>query len=235
MRSLLSLGLFVLVLWGSVPAQASVWVGHQDLPLGNVFSTSGGDKVGSIVCYGMASFACLSDTSVQLTLQGLPDLGSGKITSFYFNFQPGTAADLTFVRTSGVAQSAIHLGLNAYKADGDGSYDIKIDFPESGAVLTSGSKAVFDIHRTTGGSLSINDFNDVSVAADGKTPSLNPYGAPYVLAAHVQAITNGGSDWVNLGTPQPQAQVPEPTTVIIWSLLGTIAFAVRYWRRLRAA
>ena len=43
-------------------------------------------------------------------------------------------------------------------------------------------------------------------------------------------------DWGKSGpTGPPPSHTPEPSTLIIWSLLGTIALTVRWWRRRQAA
>ena len=46
-------------------------------------------------------------------------------------------------------------------------------------------------------------------------------------------------DWLNYGTIEvftiADSGVPEPTTLVIWSLLGAVAVGVTCWRKRKAA
>ena len=105
--------------------------------------------------------------------------------------------------TSGQTMT-FNFGSNAFQADGDGLYDIFIDFStEAANRLTPGESIVFDITSSTAGFTS-DSFLAFSAPAGGH--------GPFQTAAHIQSLPNGGSDWI---TNQP---VPEPTTLL---LLGT--------------
>jgi hypothetical protein len=178
--------------------------------------------------YGVASFLQEDLYRVILTLQAYPtesypfvSMPAGAFFSeFSFNFKASGLSNLTIAQVVGdstVTATSIEKGLNAFKADGDGYYDIRIGFSTASNDsnrFTAGDTAVFRITRTTSGNLSIDDFNDTS---SGQHPVTAPDG--FVLAAKVQGLT-GASEWLNLGVAPEASAVPEPATIVIWSLLA---------------
>jgi hypothetical protein len=97
-----------------------------------------------------------------------------------------------------------NFGSNAFQADGDGLYDIFVDFStEAANRLTPGEVIIFDITSTTAGFTS-DSFLVFSAPGGGN--------GPFQVAAHIQSLPNGGSDWITT------APVPEPTSML---LLGT--------------
>ena len=97
-----------------------------------------------------------------------------------------------------------NFGLDAFKADGDGLYDILIDFSSvSGDRLEPGEVITFDITSTTVGFTS-DSFLVFSAPAGGH--------GPFRVAAHVQSLPNGESDFIT------ETEIPEPTSML---LLGT--------------
>ena len=124
------------------------------------------------------------------------------------NVAPLAGADGTCVNcaATGGQTMAFSFGSNAFQADGDGLYDIFIDFDSSAANrLTPGESIVFDITSTTVGFTS-DSFHSLSAPGGGN--------GPFEIAAHIQALPPSGSqsDWI---TTEP---VPEPATML---LLGT--------------
>lgn len=106
--------------------------------------------------------------------------------------------------TSGAFQApAINLGVNAFKADGDGKFDIQLVFATSGGAAPSadrfeGGESVS--YAVTGiPALTAQSFNALSAPGGGQ--------GAYVMAAHVQGIGADGSlsGWV---APAP---LPEPS------------------------
>jgi hypothetical protein len=118
---------------------------------------------------------------------------------FYFNT---TAAPLAGAVGSCVACGAIgapllfSFGTDAYKADGDGLYDIHIQMDNAPPAerLTPGESATLKILSGTAG------FN----AASFLTLSAPDGGhGPFLAAVHVQELPNGGGDWLAPSAPEP--------------------------------
>ena len=111
-----------------------------------------------------------------------------------------------------------NFGIDAFQADGDGIYDIKIDFSTAAADrLTPGEAITFDLLSTTGGFTS-DSFLTFSVPGGGN--------GPFRVAVHIQSLPNGGSDFIT------ESSVPEPTSMV---LLGTglIGIAASLRKRFR--
>ena len=103
---------------------------------------------------------------------------------------------------------AFHFGSNAFQADGDGIYDIEIDFSTAAADrLIPGEAITFDLLSTTAG-FDSDSFLTFSVPGGGN--------GPFRIAAHIQSLPTApdlsNSDWIT------ESSVPEPTSML---LLGT--------------
>ena len=124
---------------------------------------------------------------------------------------------VTCTATNGQTMT-FNFGSNAFQADGDGIYDILIDFSTSAANrLTPGEAIVFDLTSTTLGFTS-DSFLVFSVPGGGN--------GPFMIAAHIQSLPDGQSDWIT-------NEVPEPTSLL---LLGTgiATLAARLRRRFKS-
>jgi len=103
---------------------------------------------------------------------------------------------------------AVTFGSNAFKADGDGLFDILVDFPQSGSNrLTPGESVTFTLTAT---GLTSDSFLDFSCSA---CPTAGDHG-PFRIAAHIQATASSGGQSVFIS----EGNVPEPTSML---LLGT--------------
>ena len=102
----------------------------------------------------------------------------------------------------------VAFGSNAFKADGDGFFDILVTFPTPAANrLNPGESVTFTLTAT---GITSDSFLVFSCSA---CPGAGGNG-PFRIAAHVQgtASSGGGSVWISEGS------VPEPTSML---LLGT--------------
>ena len=112
-------------------------------------------------------------------------------------------------------------GVNKFKADGDGNYDIKVSFTTSGNVFKAGESVTFQISSLVGLNLEESMFNQLSVG--GAKGSFH-------TAAHVQALSNGGSGWIgDTPEPPPSNGVPDGSWTV--TLLGIAAVSLEVFRR----
>ena len=170
--------------------------------------------------------------TVRLTVMasGMGSLGMADITELYFNFGLDPD-DLSFARVpleeaGNVGTILFQAGEDAYRADGDGFFDIFFDLPTSpdDGRMNAGESIVFDISYT--GPISATDFFVLSAPGPGVD---NP--GPFLAAAHLQSTgphPYEGSDWV--------AAVPIPAAIWLFaSALGMLGFAARRRRHAVAA
>lgn len=140
------------------------------------------------------------------------------LSSLYLNTSVAPLAGaagtcVTCTATNGQTMT-FNFGSNAFQADGDGIYDILIDFSTSAANrLTPGEAIVFDLTSTTLGFTS-DSFLVFSVPGGGN--------GPFRIAAHIQSLPNGQSDFITEG------EVPEPTSLLLLgSGIATLAAGLR--------
>lgn len=140
------------------------------------------------------------------------------LSSLYLNTSVAPLADaagtcVICTATNGQTMT-FNFGSNAFKADGDGFYDILVDFDTAAANrLTPGEAIVFDLTSTTIGFTS-DSFLVFSAPGGGN--------GPFRIAAHIQGLPNGESDFITEG------QVPEPTSMLLLgSGLVTLAAGLR--------
>ncbi len=203
---------FVAGLSGAPRAGAS----GLDLFMDNVFS---GTAPSGSPAWVEASFQDASAGTVMLTITNLNITSSEKVTQLYLNLNPSlNPGNLQFTLqsgSSGVTAPQPSLGVDSFKADGDGKYDILFGFSQTPA--SAFSSADYLTYSITGiPTLTSSDFDYLSSPAGGN--------GPFEAAIHVQGIdasgvtdTNSYSGWVS---PTP---VPEPSSGAVFVLAASVA------------
>ena len=184
---------------------------------------------GAVTPDGPAPFATASFDdgggvgSVTLTMAVSATVGLADVTEMYFSLDPGIDPTLlTFTRDGGTgptaANTTIQTGMDAFKAGGDGRYDILFDLPpapgQQAARFNAGEDLVYTI---TGPGITASSFNFFATPDGG-------FG-PFLSVAKFQDTGPGqeGSDWVGAGV------VPVPAAAWLFGsgLLGLVGIARR--------
>lgn len=179
----------------------------------------------------------LTDTAagVEVSVSSFPLSGTEFIDDIYLNYI-GDVSLLTATYQSGVVANNISFSPNSFKADGDGYFDILIDYPPP-----PGNVGKFEADMTsqyllaTLAGLNTSMFNSSSFCEIGCGTG------SYFAAAHIQGLAGGLSTWVGDGTgppppppPPPPSPVPEPASMMLMGT-GFVAFAAKYRKRLAAS
>lgn len=165
------------------------------------------------------SFSDLADNSgVEMTLSLL---GSGwNVKGFYFNYDgSATLTGSSFSHIAGDAATAIAIGIDSthpsFKADGDGFYDIRFDYPDGGG-FNAGEQSIYQIDG-----VSAADFNVESMPGGGN--------GTWYAALHAQNTQGGASGWLGA---TPTTPIPEPETyAMLLAGLGLMGFVARRRRK----
>jgi len=153
--------------------------------------------------------------SVNLTISTLSLEDNEKVAGVYFNLDPALdPTQLLFSapsKTGSFADPVISTGINSFKADGDGFYDILIGFDPDGPALNFGADDAVE-YTITLASLTAGSFNFLSAPDGGQ--------GEYNTVVHLLSLGEfEDSAWVT---------TPEPTTIC---LLGLGALLLRRKRR----
>lgn len=179
---------------------------------------SGGDDPAGATPWMLATFddSFGGANTVRLTMT-TPNLsGTEFAAEWLFNLNPALdPTDLSFtVVDNADADPGTFTGVNAFRADGDGLFDIRFNFPPPPGAFakkfTAGETVIYDLTHTSAITAASFDFNSVMGGGNGT----------FASAAHVQGI-GAGSGWIG-----NSAQTPEPTTA--WLVgLGLLGLAAR--------
>lgn len=188
---------------------------------------SNGTAPAGLAPWMSALFADIAPGAVRLTLSTGGLSGAENVSGAYFNLDPALAPGaLGFAYqaalSTGAQASAIRAGPDCCKADGDGNYDIALDFP-TGAGFGAGKSVVYDISYSGSGTLQAMSFAFVSAPGGGN--------GPFYAAAQVQNTGSGGhgSGWI---APQSLSSAPLPSPLGL-AAAGFALLALGARRRIR--
>jgi hypothetical protein len=168
--------------------------------------------------------------TVLLTVANNGLVGSEFLSGFYLNLNPNfnpLNLSISYISSAGsflipsIASGTIERGIDNFKADGDGKYDVLFDFSTSnGSTFGAGESVTYQISGISG--LTADDFAYFSAPNGGN--------GPFYAAAHVQGIGTAGSlsGWVEPSLGAIHFDVPEPSSPVLVTLsLGFLGFARR--------
>ena len=184
------------------------------------------ESFGAVAPDGPAPYATatITDTGVDevtLTMTVADTVGLADVMLMFFNLDPmmdATSLSFTFAGGDGPTANVL-TGEDAYRAGGDGFYDILFDFPPppggQANRFNAGEEVIYTI---TGEGLTAESFNYFATPGPGED---NP--GPYLSVARFQdtGFDQEGSDWVGA--------VPVPAAVWMFGsgLLGLVGVARR--------
>jgi hypothetical protein len=195
-------------------AIAGLWVGASMNASANIdwFFGPGGAFTGtgpnsSDWLQAELSQAGANSVSVTLTWLNVPTgtklvANGGDNGGFYMNYI-GNPSALTFTMPSGLTPTT---GEDAFKADGDGLYDILI-----------GTDSAFTAGTVNTISFTINGTGITPASFDTSSTGAPGNGTTWLAAAHIGGY--GNSVWTGAITSSGTPQVPEPATVLAGLLL----------------
>lgn len=195
------------------------------------FEFSGADEPEGGTPWLTATFENIGVDTVRLTMSASGLVEEESVDEWSFNLDPTLdPTSLSIVHDSGEVADSVSTGADAFKADGDGSFDILFDFPNSGDRFTSGETSVYILSGIVGLSETSFDF-----------PSVDNQGDPTTIftAAHIQSIDttdndNSGSGWIGGGECR-RGPPPIPVPPAVWGGLALLSGlgihkTVRQWR-----
>jgi len=157
---------------------------------------------------------------VTITMSAANLVGTEFVSQWLFNLDPSKSISSIDYVSGQAAVNGATFSVDAYKADGDGYYDLQFDFglADNSDRLTAGETSVYKI---TGAGI---DENSFSFFDSGGSKG------DFQSAAHVQSIQEDQSGWIGAGG---DGVIPEPGSLLVWSLLALSVgiFTVRRGRR----
>ena len=191
----------------------------------------------------------------EATVKGAPYGGASQGTSFRATAWQNTDLEPTEISSGLAPSSPQNVGFvsayssNSYTTSASSTFEVS---------FTLDQPTWIDYYVATGSGVSPTITMDGTPIPPPSDPSTNPWVLPGLEDVTLWAqgnyhISYDGSfscthgvysgPGVNLGfepfsltiTTEPAVTTPEPTTLIVWSLLGGIGLAFGYWRRKRAA
>ena len=181
---------------------------------------SGATQPEGVAPWLVATFADHGSGEVRLTIDDSGLSGCEWVSGLYFNVNPTVELNALsfafFANPTDMILADITVGTDAFRADGNGKYDVLLDLPPPGAnQFAAGESVVVDI-SLVGGGVAATDFWYSSKEGGGN--------GTWITAAHVQGI---GEDGAESGWIGSRALVPEPSVVISLLVAGVLLAALR--------
>jgi len=175
----------------------------------------------------LSEFSTAGAGEVELTISALNLFGGENLRMLYLNLNPDhNPKHLDFAVLGGTGMFAtptFQAGKNAFKAGGDGYYDVLITFPtdlDDQSRFTAGDSITIGVTGIP--SLTASDFSFLSNPAGG-------YG-PFYAAAHIQRIgENSDSGWIYPADGPHVVPVPEPASGVLMGAAVLLLLARRFW------
>jgi len=211
----------IIAAWSAVSVKAAV-----STPLNEEFS-GGVAPASPTTPWVRSTFASEAGGTVLFTLTAEHLTNPERVTSFFFNFNDAlNVQNLSFavVSSSGLfTQPTISRGQNAFKADGDGSYDIMLDFA-TGAALDQafGQNDTITFRLSYTSAIDASQFGYLSAPSGGH--------GPFYAAAHIQDTPGGVSGWIGGSTLEEFEPVPEASSLLASGSLLALGGAGCCWR-----
>lgn len=183
------------------------------------FEFSGGDEPEGPPPWMTVSFDDGGGTgSVLLTISTAGLVEQEIAEAVYLNFDTANFDVTQLVFTPGGANTAvassISLGVDAFKADGDGWYDILVDYPPppgNGATLLGAGETV--TYTITLAGITADSFDFLSTPGGGNGVF---HAAAHILRIDSTAGENAGSGWIGDTNGPPPPEIPEPMTMLLF-------------------
>lgn len=198
---------------------------------------SGDPSRSTIVPHITALFQDVSTGHVRLTLSAPGLTNNENIDKVYFNLNPAENPSSLVFSNFTVAQGSftfptVSEGTNAFKAGGNGLYDIQFNFGGSGLTtwFSSGDVMICDITGIP--NLQASDFAYLNA------PSGKGEAGPFDASVHIVSIfqPNGHGDtsgFVAASGPDVEMSVPEPKSPGLWILAVGLGIGFDWSRRQR--
>jgi hypothetical protein len=159
--------------------------------------------------------------TVRLTLSAENLVSEESVGNWLFNFDSvldPTLLTFTVVDNAAAVPNAIETGVNAFKVNGDGRYDILFDLPPPdgsfSSRLTAGETIVYDIGYISPITVAAFDFFSAKGKGQGE----------FKTAAHILGIGPSAEGSGRIG------HVPEPSTFLLFAA-GLVGLALNRGRR----
>lgn len=223
-RTILSIAAVIIGMgWHPLPAEASTFIY-------NFYSVLKGAASPSSPPWLTARFTDVAPGKVEMTFTASSLTGRESVKGFYLNLNPALNPCLLVfnrINSAGLFKDPkIGVGSNAFRADGGGKFDIRLQFSDSGGSsrqFGAGDQVTYLISGIPGLTASNFDFTSVPNFRKG----------PIYSAAQVRGIGPcDGKSW--LYPADGFVPVPEPSAPVLFGLVLVVFGALRARRQGRA-